>query len=115
MLSALRLWGKAGALSAIRPALRASKGRGPDFIRLACGGIDACPGCGTAPARSEWYPRVALSGDHVSHCSTGTIEGVSFQPRDVPVGPVLVQLGMGTVVPGLEEALLGMRAGGKRR
>lgn len=41
----------------------------------------------------------------------GTVEGVSFQPRDVPVGPVLLQLGRGSVVPGLEEALVGMAAG----
>jgi hypothetical protein len=44
-----------------------------------------------------------------------TVEGVSFQPRDVPTGPVLLTLGDGSVVPGLEEVLLTMRRGGKRR
>ncbi len=44
-----------------------------------------------------------------------TVEGVSFQPKDVPVGPVRLQLGSGEVVAGLEDALLGMRPGGKRR
>lgn len=32
-----------------------------------------------------------------------TVEGVSFQPRDVPVGPVAFELGSGQLVPGLEE------------
>lgn len=45
----------------------------------------------------------------------GTVEGVSFQPRDVPVGPVALRLGDGTTVPGLEDALVGMRRGAKRR
>lgn len=45
----------------------------------------------------------------------GTIEGVSFQPRDIPVGPVRLQLGSGEVIEGLEDALIGMRQGGKRR
>ncbi len=31
------------------------------------------------------------------------------------MGPVLLKLGSGAVVPGLEEALFGMRQGGKRR
>jgi hypothetical protein len=44
-----------------------------------------------------------------------TVEGVSFQPRDVPTGPVLLTLGDGSVVPGLDEVLLTMRRGGKRR
>ncbi|KAG1672794.1 hypothetical protein FOA52_002782 [Chlamydomonas sp. UWO 241] len=45
----------------------------------------------------------------------GTIEGVSFQPKDTPVGPVAFKLGSGRLIPGLEEVLLGMRKGGKRR
>lgn len=44
-----------------------------------------------------------------------TKEGVSFQPRDVPTGPLEMQLGDKSVIPGLQDALLGMRAGGKRR
>mmetsp|Transcript_5290 Transcript_5290/g.11582 ORF Transcript_5290/g.11582 Transcript_5290/m.11582 type:complete len:238 (+) Transcript_5290:31-744(+) len=45
----------------------------------------------------------------------GTIEGVSFQPKDVPVGPVALRLGDPKVVLGLQEVLLGMRQGQKRR
>ena len=40
---------------------------------------------------------------------------MSFQPRDVPVGPVSFQLGSGTLIPGLEEVFTGMQPGGKRR
>lgn len=47
--------------------------------------------------------------------AAGTIEGVSFQPKDVPVGPIRLQLGSGDVIEGLEAALVGMRQGGKRR
>jgi FKBP-type peptidyl-prolyl cis-trans isomerase len=43
------------------------------------------------------------------------VEGVSFQPRDVPVGPVSFKLGAGELIPGLEEVLTGMQQGGKRR
>jgi hypothetical protein len=45
----------------------------------------------------------------------GTVEGVSFQPQDTPVGPVAFRLGDGALIPGLEEVLVGMRKGGKRR
>eukprot|EP00882_Tetradesmus_deserticola_P018313 GHRQ01019672.1.p1 GENE.GHRQ01019672.1~~GHRQ01019672.1.p1 ORF type:complete len:231 (+),score=80.59 GHRQ01019672.1:164-856(+) len=44
-----------------------------------------------------------------------TIEGISFQPRDVPVGPIRLQLGSGNIIDGLQDALVGMRQGGKRR
>ena len=44
-----------------------------------------------------------------------SVEGVSFQPRDVPTGPVTVRLGSGQLIPGLEEVLVGMRPGSKRR
>uniref|UniRef100_A0A383VMA4 peptidylprolyl isomerase n=1 Tax=Tetradesmus obliquus TaxID=3088 RepID=A0A383VMA4_TETOB len=45
-----------------------------------------------------------------------TIEGVSFQPRDVPIGPIRLQLGSGSeVIEGLQDAIVGMRQGGKRR
>ena len=40
---------------------------------------------------------------------------MSFQPRDVPTGPVTVRLGAGQLIPGLEEVLAGMRPGSKRR
>eukprot|EP00887_Chlorella_sp_A99_P007910 scaffold12.g7910.t1 len=44
-----------------------------------------------------------------------TVEGVSFQPRDLPTGPLAVALGSGELIAGLEEVLTGMRAGGKVR
>jgi FKBP-type peptidyl-prolyl cis-trans isomerase len=47
--------------------------------------------------------------------AAGTVEGVSFQPRDIPVGPVSFKLGSGQLIPGLEDALIGMQQGGKRR
>ncbi len=40
---------------------------------------------------------------------------MSFQPRDVPTGPVALSLDDAATIPGLVEALEGMRAGGKRR
>ena len=40
---------------------------------------------------------------------------MSFQPRDVPTGPVTALLGAGQLIPGLEEVLAGMRPGSKRR
>ena len=40
---------------------------------------------------------------------------MSFQPRDVPIGPINLALGSGAVVPGLVDGLVGMRQGGKRR
>jgi len=58
--------------------------------------------------------------DYVIRRSNGyfiysTVEGVSFQPRDVPVGPVAFRLGDGRLVPGLEGSIVGMRRGAKRR
>jgi len=44
-----------------------------------------------------------------------SVEGVSFQPRDVPKGPVTARLGAGQLIPGLEEVLAGMQPGSKRR
>lgn len=38
-----------------------------------------------------------------------TVEGVSFQPRDVPTTPLSVELG--DLIPGLQEVLTGMRPG----
>lgn len=60
------------------------------------------------------YSLVALS-DHHAAPAAGTVEGVSFQPSDVPVGPVSFKLGSGVLIPGLDEALTGMQQGGKRR
>jgi len=40
-----------------------------------------------------------------------TVEGVSFQPQDIPVGPVALALGGGQVAPGIKAALVGARPG----
>ncbi|KAL4421178.1 hypothetical protein ABPG77_003361 [Micractinium sp. CCAP 211/92] len=45
----------------------------------------------------------------------GTVDGVSFQPKDVPVGPVALKLGDSSTVPGLEDVLVGARPGSKFR
>jgi FKBP-type peptidyl-prolyl cis-trans isomerase len=45
-----------------------------------------------------------------------TVEGVSFQPRDVPVGPVAFKLGSDPDwIQGLQEVVAGMRQGGRVR
>ena len=43
------------------------------------------------------------------------MEGVSFQPRDTPIGPVAVPLGSGALISGLDAALVGQRPGAKLR
>jgi FKBP-type peptidyl-prolyl cis-trans isomerase 2 len=43
------------------------------------------------------------------------IEGVSFQPRDLPIGPVVFQLGQGKLIDGLDLALQGTMPGAKLR
>ncbi|KAG7668435.1 putative Peptidyl-prolyl cis-trans isomerase FKBP16-1, chloroplastic [Nannochloris sp. 'desiccata'] len=45
----------------------------------------------------------------------GTVEGVSFQPQDVPTGAISLQLDETSTVAGLVEAMEGMKEGGKRR
>ena len=45
----------------------------------------------------------------------GTVEGVSFQPQDVPTGAITLQLDDSITVAGLVEAMEGMKEGGKRR
>lgn len=44
-----------------------------------------------------------------------TVEGVSFQPSNVPTGPVLWELSEDKLLPGLIEGLIGLKKGGKRR
>lgn len=44
-----------------------------------------------------------------------TMEGVSFQPSDVPIGPILLDLKNGNIIQGLREAISGMKKNGKRR
>jgi FKBP-type peptidyl-prolyl cis-trans isomerase len=43
------------------------------------------------------------------------MEGVSFQPRDVPVGPVAFKVGNGDMIGGLDAALIGQAPGAKLR
>eukprot|EP00899_Mesostigma_viride_P004822 jgi/Mesvir1/14340/Mv09748-RA.1 len=90
---------------------------GPRFLTLA-GGIkvqDLSEGQGE-PAQSGG----GVLFDFVLRRSNGyfiysTIDGVSFQPRDVPTGPLFAKLGGGTLIPGLEEVLIGMKPGARRR
>ena len=57
----------------------------------------------------------ALARRNNGYFIVSSVEGVSFQPRDVPTGPVTARLGAGQLIPGLEEVLAGMRPGSKRR
>ena len=43
------------------------------------------------------------------------MEGVSFQPKDVVVGPVAFQVGTAQIVDGLDAALIGQMPGAKLR
>jgi FKBP-type peptidyl-prolyl cis-trans isomerase 2 len=43
------------------------------------------------------------------------MEGVSFQPRDIPIGPVAFKLGDGQIISGLDAALLNQKPGAKLR
>lgn len=44
-----------------------------------------------------------------------TVEGLSFQPRDIPTGPVKWTLKDDKLLPGLVEGLTGLKRGGRRR
>jgi hypothetical protein len=70
------------------------------------------PTLSALPDNVYWDLTAALC---VTDPCVGTIEGVSFQPKDVPIGPIRLQLGSGDVIEGLETAMVGMRQGGKRR
>jgi FKBP-type peptidyl-prolyl cis-trans isomerase len=45
----------------------------------------------------------------------GTVEGVGFQPTDIPTGPVVLALDKKSTIPGLVDGMQGIRPGGKRR
>jgi len=45
----------------------------------------------------------------------GTVQGVSFQPLSVPTEPLRLTVGDGKAIEGLDDVLMGMRRGGKRR
>lgn len=69
--------------------------------------------------------RMAMPGDSVlvdyvvrranGYFIYSTVEGVSFQPRDIPTGPVKWVLREDTLLPGLVEGLVGLKRGGRRR
>ena len=43
------------------------------------------------------------------------VQGVSFQPSDVPTEPFLFKVGDPAILPGFNDAVRGLRPGGKRR
>lgn len=45
----------------------------------------------------------------------GTVEGVSFQPLSVEAEPLSIVLGKDKIIQGLEQGLLGLRPGARRR
>lgn len=62
-------------------------------------------------AQALWRPYVTVVFSLVCR----TVEGVSFQPRDLPIGPVNFQLGQGKLIDGLDTALQGTMPGAKLR
>lgn len=44
-----------------------------------------------------------------------TVEGASFQPKDVPIGPVVLTLDSNATIPGLVAGIEGMQKSGRRR
>lgn len=92
---------------------------GPPFQRSAALGVpyqELAEGSG---------PEVAKAGDLVvidyvlrranGYFIYGTVEGVSFQPKDVPTEPFRFTLGDADVIQGLQDVVTGMRVGGRRR
>lgn len=89
----------------------------PKFVKLDSGirYQELTEGSGTA-ATSKSLVLI----DYVLRRSNGyfiysTVEGVSFQPKDLPIGPIVVKLDDPRVVAGLREALVGMKPGARRR
>ena len=74
---------------------------------------------------TEGAGKEAASGDrvlfdYVLRRSNGyfiysTMEGVSFQPKDIPTGPVAFQIGTAQMIDGLDAALLRQKPGAKLR
>ncbi|GLI65625.1 hypothetical protein VaNZ11_009195 [Volvox africanus] len=89
----------------------------PSFVKLPSGVRFQDLNLGSGPVAG---PGDTVLFDYVLRRSNGyfiygTVEGVSFQPRDVPTSPVASKLGAGELIPGLEEVLYGMSPGSKRR
>lgn len=105
-------WSSPGLSAPIDPSA-------PKFRKTASGALiqDLIDGSGN---RAEACDGDEVLVDYVLRRANGyfiysTVEGVSFQPRDVPTGPVRWKLSSGSLLPGLVEGLSGMRPGGKRR
>ncbi|MEW5317027.1 MAG: hypothetical protein WDW38_008359 [Sanguina aurantia] len=90
----------------------------PKFSKTASGVRIQELAVGTGPAAAVGD---AVLFDYVLRRANGyfiyaTVEGVSFQPKDVPVGPVRFVLSKDSpVISGLQEVLVGMQPGAKRR
>jgi FKBP-type peptidyl-prolyl cis-trans isomerase len=87
---------------------------------------DVYGGDGSASGRGEREASKVEKGDEVvvdyilrrsnGYFIYGTVEGVSFQPLDVPTEPFRFVVGEDErVIPGLSDVVLGMRKNGKRR
>ena len=90
----------------------------PEFVKTASGALiqDLVHGTGERAAR----PGDVVLMDYVLRRANGyfiysTVEGLSFQPRDIPTGPVTWKLAEDQLLPGLVEAVSGMKKGGRRR
>jgi len=95
--------------------------QGPQFYKTESGikVQELTPGEGDTPKAGD---KVLI--DYVLRRANGyfiyaTVEGVSFQPADVPVGPIALTIPAspeaGPMIPGLAEILMRMRQGGKLR
>ena len=78
---------------------------------------DVAPGDPAGPVAADGD---AVDVDYVLRRANGyfiyaNVQGVSFQPADVPAEPFLFTVGDPAVLPGLSDAVRGMRPGGKRR
>lgn len=89
----------------------------PKFVKLGSGVIVQNLIAGTGDREARAGDTVLL--DYVLRRANGyfiysTIDSVSFQPADVPTGAVKIKLDESTL-PGLVEAIQGMKKGGRRR
>eukprot|EP00198_Chlamydomonas_reinhardtii_P011648 XP_001700985.1 peptidyl-prolyl cis-trans isomerase, FKBP-type [Chlamydomonas reinhardtii] len=137
LLTAVALTAAAAPVGLLRPAPAGAKGaapvdpgdwsspglgapvdpNAPKFVKLPSGVRYQELNIGSGPAASSGD---VVLFDYVLRRSNGyfiygTVEGISFQPRDVPTAPVNAKLGAGELIPGLEEVLAGMSPGSKRR
>ena len=90
----------------------------PKFVKSVSGVVtqDLIRGSGDRDAR----PGDSVLVDYVVRRANGyfiysTVEGLSFQPRDIPTGPVKWELKDDRLLPGLVEGLTGLKRGARRR